>query len=130
MAPIARQTFSTLYIYYSTLRQKKQPYFFIFYFTLEVGSSSITCYNVCMSKTTTTPESTIHSVAQDACNILWAVCEDSDLRNAVLSALHGLDTDYGDDVATPANAFIKFMHDWNNNESYKTNYETWLGDYV
>jgi hypothetical protein len=122
-------TFFTLYIYYSTLTQKKQPYFFYFLFYLEVGIGSPTCYNVCMSKTTNT-EITIHSVAQDACNILWAVCEDYDLRMAVLSALNGMQGDYGDDVATPANAFIKFMHDWNNNESYKTNYETWLGDYV
>ena len=83
-----------------------------------------------MSNNTTTTENTIYSVAQDACNILWAVCEDSDLRNVVLSALHGLDTDYGDDVTEPAMAFIKFMHDWNNNDNYKTNYETWLGDYV
>jgi hypothetical protein len=71
----------------------------------------------------------VHVLAHDACELMWAVCEDGDIRESVLNALHSMRDVYSEDIATPALMFVKYLHEWNN-DGMTTNYNRWPNAYA
>jgi hypothetical protein len=71
----------------------------------------------------------VQVLAHDACELMWAVCEDGDIRESVLNALHSMRDVYSEDIATPTLMFVKYLHEWNN-DGITTDYATWPNAYA